>query len=110
MKGGYAQCGAPTSQGKTWCCFLQLPNFNSLAVISLLAAIMSVSYSTIGWTTAVAGRHEPGTVTIFSSCMLLLFLLLAAGCCTHVALTTPRVACTLPTVCKQGQPFTGSQC
>lgn len=42
-------------------CGLQLPNFNSLAVISLLAAIMSVSYSTIGWATAVADHHTPGT-------------------------------------------------
>lgn len=37
----------------------QLPNFNSLAAISLLAAVMSVSYSTIGWATAVADHHTP---------------------------------------------------
>ena len=33
---------------------VQLPNFNSLAVISLIAAVMSVTYSTLGWTTALA--------------------------------------------------------
>jgi hypothetical protein len=30
--------------------FVQIPNFNSIAGISLAAAIMSVSYSTIAWT------------------------------------------------------------
>ena len=33
---------------------LQLPNFNALFLVSLLAAFMSISYSTIGWVSAVA--------------------------------------------------------
>ncbi|DBA74512.1 TPA: hypothetical protein ACH3X2_000973 [Trebouxia sp. C0005] len=37
----------------------QLPNFNSLAFVSLVAAVMSVTYSTIGWTTAVADGRLP---------------------------------------------------
>ncbi|KAL0052974.1 hypothetical protein WJX82_010701 [Trebouxia sp. C0006] len=32
----------------------QLPNFNALFLVSLLAAFMSISYSTIGWVSAVA--------------------------------------------------------
>lgn len=39
---------------------LQLPNFNSLAFVSLVAAVMSVTYSTVGWTTAVADGRIPG--------------------------------------------------
>ena len=33
---------------------LQLPNFNALFLVSLIAATMSISYSTIGWVSAVA--------------------------------------------------------
>ncbi len=33
---------------------MQLPNFNALFLVSLLAAFMSISYSTIGWVSAVA--------------------------------------------------------
>lgn len=33
---------------------LQLPNFNALFIVSLIAAVTSVSYSTIGWVSAVA--------------------------------------------------------
>ena len=33
---------------------LQLPNFNALFIVSLLAAVMSISYSTIGWVASVA--------------------------------------------------------
>ena len=37
----------------------QLPNFNALFLVSLLAACMSISYSTIGWVSAVAeGKAE----------------------------------------------------
>ena len=43
-----------------WLAMLQLPNFNSLAFVSLVAAVMSVTYSTIGWTTAVADGRIPG--------------------------------------------------
>jgi len=43
-----------------WFAILQLPNFNSLAFVSLVAAVMSVTYSTIGWTTAVADGRIPG--------------------------------------------------
>jgi amino acid permease len=39
----------------------QLPNFNSIAGISLAAAVMSLSYSTIAWadTASVGDRHPP---------------------------------------------------
>lgn len=43
-------------------CLLQLPNFNSLAFVSLVAAVMSVTYSTVGWTTAVADGRVPGQI------------------------------------------------
>ena len=33
---------------------LQLPNFNALFIVSLIAAVTSISYSTIGWVSAVA--------------------------------------------------------
>ncbi|CAI9113066.1 OLC1v1013594C1 [Oldenlandia corymbosa var. corymbosa] len=36
-----------------------LPNFNSIAMISLAAAIMSVSYSTIGWVASVHKGVQP---------------------------------------------------
>ena len=36
------------------CLPLQLPDFNALFLVSLLAAVMSISYSTIGWVSAVA--------------------------------------------------------
>ena len=36
------------------CMLVQLPNFNALFLVSLLAAFMSISYSTIGWVSAVA--------------------------------------------------------
>ena len=39
---------------------VQLPNFNSLALVSLIAAVMSVTYSTVGWTTALAVGRAPG--------------------------------------------------
>jgi hypothetical protein len=53
-----------------WLAMLQLPNFNSLAFVSLVAAVMSVTYSTIGWTTAVADGRIPGgwVHDIISSC------------------------------------------
>ena len=41
-------------------CFVQLPNFNSLAFVSLVAAVMSVTYSTVGWTTVLADGQIPG--------------------------------------------------
>ena len=37
-----------------WFVLLQLPNFNALFIVSLVAATMSISYSTIGWVSAVA--------------------------------------------------------
>ncbi|KAJ4975031.1 hypothetical protein NE237_008205 [Protea cynaroides] len=36
-----------------------LPNFNSISIISLAAAVMSLSYSTIAWTTTVAKGVQP---------------------------------------------------
>lgn len=39
---------------------LQLPNFNALFLVSLLAAFMSISYSTIGWVAAVAEGSTAG--------------------------------------------------
>lgn len=33
---------------------MQLPNFNALFIVSLIAAVTSISYSTIGWVSAVA--------------------------------------------------------
>ncbi|KAI5079764.1 hypothetical protein GOP47_0005243 [Adiantum capillus-veneris] len=47
----------------------QLPNFNSIAGVSLAAAVMSLSYSTIAWTASAAkGSHDasydyPSTTT-----------------------------------------------
>lgn len=43
-----------TTHINNFSCLLQLPNFNALFLVSLLAAIMSISYSTIGWVSAVA--------------------------------------------------------
>ncbi|KAF9604401.1 hypothetical protein IFM89_006410 [Coptis chinensis] len=37
----------------------QLPNFNSLWLISLVAAVMSLSYATISWTTSVHKGVQP---------------------------------------------------
>ncbi|XP_024517613.1 lysine histidine transporter 1 [Selaginella moellendorffii] len=37
----------------------QLPNFNSISGISLSAAVMSLSYSTIAWTTAIPNAGGP---------------------------------------------------
>ena len=31
-----------------------MPNFNALFIVSLIAAVMSISYSTIGWVSSVA--------------------------------------------------------
>lgn len=36
-----------------------LPNFNSISVVSLAAAVMSLSYSTIAWTATVAKGVQP---------------------------------------------------
>lgn len=36
----------------------QLPNFNALFIVSLIAAVTSISYSTIGWVAAVADGRE----------------------------------------------------
>lgn len=38
---------------------LQLPNFNALFIVSLIAAVTSISYSTIGWVSAVAEGKDP---------------------------------------------------
>ena len=100
-----------TLQGYKWLCVMQLPNFNSLAVISLLAAIMSVSYSTIGWTTAVADRPMTGTMI---GCPLTCVVADSAArahanSCTHVPMSMPYGACkhcTLSVVCK----LWGRQC
>ena len=40
----------------------QAPNFNALAGVSLLAAIMSLTYSTIGIGGSIATGRQPGTV------------------------------------------------
>ena len=37
---------------------LQLPNFNALFIVSLVAAVTSISYSTIGWVSAVAEGRD----------------------------------------------------
>ncbi|KAK9090182.1 hypothetical protein Sjap_023359 [Stephania japonica] len=37
----------------------QLPNFNSIWIISLAAAVMSMTYSTIAWTTSLHKGIEP---------------------------------------------------
>ncbi|XP_072950211.1 lysine histidine transporter 1 [Typha angustifolia] len=37
----------------------QLPNFNSISGVSLAAAVMSLSYSTIAWTTSVSKGKQP---------------------------------------------------
>ncbi|KAL3147305.1 hypothetical protein ABBQ32_002791 [Trebouxia sp. C0010 RCD-2024] len=53
----------------------QLPNFNSLALVSLIAAVMSVTYCTLGWTTALANgrvsdvRYDLDGVTRFEGIM-----------------------------------------
>lgn len=47
---------------------MQLPNFNALFLVSLLAACMSVSYSTIGWVSAVAeGKAEAVSYAILGT-------------------------------------------
>ena len=38
---------------------LQLPNFNALFIVSLIAAVTSIAYSTIGWVSAVADGKAP---------------------------------------------------
>lgn len=38
---------------------MQLPNFNALFIVSLVAAVTSISYSTIGWVSAVAEGRDP---------------------------------------------------
>eukprot|EP00249_Psilotum_nudum_P018671 c26910_g3_i1 orf=491-1687(+) len=38
----------------------QLPNFNSIAGVSLAAAVMSLSYSTIAWAASASGGRQPG--------------------------------------------------
>ena len=40
--------------------YVQLPNFNALFIVSLIAAVTSISYSTIGWVAAVADGREAG--------------------------------------------------
>ena len=40
-------------------CHVQIPNFNSLTVISLLAAVMSISYSTIAIGASIAAGRQP---------------------------------------------------
>ncbi|OVA20464.1 Amino acid transporter [Macleaya cordata] len=37
----------------------QLPNFNSISIVSLAAAVMSLSYSTIAWTASVKKGIQP---------------------------------------------------
>lgn len=38
----------------------QLPNFNSMSGVSLAAAVMSLSYSTIAWATSIEKGRQPG--------------------------------------------------
>ena len=40
---------------------MQAPNFNALAGISLLAAVMSLTYSTIGIGGSIKAGKQPGT-------------------------------------------------
>jgi amino acid permease len=44
----------------------QLPNFNSISLISLAAAVMSLSYSTIAWVASLyhAGARGPGAAAV----------------------------------------------
>ena len=46
-------------EGLTCVVLMQAPNFNALTIVSLVAAVMSLSYSTIGFGMALhSGRHE----------------------------------------------------
>ena len=38
---------------------MQIPNFNSLTIVSLLAAVMSISYSTIAIGASIAAGRQP---------------------------------------------------
>lgn len=51
---------ARTRATLTKCDWVQLPNFNSLRIVSLSAAVMSLAYSTIAIGTSISNGKQPG--------------------------------------------------
>lgn len=50
----------PPALSRLLCCALQLPDFNSLTIVSLAAAVMSLMYSTIAIGGAINVGQQPG--------------------------------------------------